>query len=363
MALTDEQIRSQAMMELALGGWDGGGEFDAIVALLRELCDAPMVLVSLVESERQRFLGRAGLDATETPRSVSFCAHAMDLPDTMVVPDATLDPRFAQNALVTGDPHIRFYAGAPLVTSSGVPLGALCVIDTVPRAGLTPVQARTMRVLAANVMTILEARREVESRALIARELSHRIKNLFAVVGGLVHVSRRNDGEVDGWNALSDRLGALARASDLVVPPEHAGERETTLLRLFDTLFAPYRDVQGKRIRVEGEDVAISASAATGIALVFHEAATNAVKYGALSGPDGEVVVRVEHLADAIEIDWQERGGPDARGDGSAGGFGTRLVDSVIGRQFMGRISRDAARGGLGLRIWLPRSTIAPALN
>ena len=121
----DEAARALAIVDHGLADWDGGGRFDDVVGLLSRICEAPIVLVSLVEQEQQRFLGKRGLDQASTPRSTSFCAHAMRMPDIMVVSDATLDRRFADNPLVTGEPGIRFYAGAPLVTANGIPLGAL----------------------------------------------------------------------------------------------------------------------------------------------------------------------------------------------------------------------------------------------
>lgn len=133
VSTVSEPERARELASFGLDQWDGDARFDAIVDLLRNLCDVPIALVSLVESERQRFLGRAGLDATETPRSVSFCAHAMLLPEIMVVPDATRDPRFSDNPLVTGDPGIRFYAGAPLVSRSGY-RSAPSASSTRPRA-------------------------------------------------------------------------------------------------------------------------------------------------------------------------------------------------------------------------------------
>ena len=117
------------------------------------LCRAPIALVSLVEEHTQSFLARTGLDVAQTPREASFCQHAMLQDSIMVVPDATHDARFFENPLVLGDPHIRFYAGAPLLTPGGVPLGALCVIARDPRPdGLTALQRQGLLVLADDVL-------------------------------------------------------------------------------------------------------------------------------------------------------------------------------------------------------------------
>lgn len=139
--------------------------FDDLVELAAAVCEAPTALISLVDSDMQWFKARVGLEVECTPRSLSFCDHAMREHGVMVVPDARLDMRFADNALVTGPPHIRFYAGAPLVTGEGLPIGSLCVIDYQPRpAGLTPLQSRTLSVLAHQVMNQLELRRALEQR-------------------------------------------------------------------------------------------------------------------------------------------------------------------------------------------------------
>ena len=140
-------------------------EFDDIVQLASQVCGAPVSLISLVADGRQWFKSGIGLDARETPRDVSVCAHAILQSDVFVVPDLRRDARFANNPFVAGDPNLRFYAGAVLETPDGFPLGTVCVLDYTARPeGLTPEQAFALKVLARQVMSQLELRRAIVQR-------------------------------------------------------------------------------------------------------------------------------------------------------------------------------------------------------
>jgi len=132
--------------------------FDDLTELAARICEAPIALITLVDEKRQWFKSKVGISINETSRDVSFCGHAILQSDLFIVPDATRDERFSHNPLVTTEPRIRFYAGAPLVTPDGHALGSLCVIDKVPRQ-LNNDQKQALRVLARHVMTQLELRR------------------------------------------------------------------------------------------------------------------------------------------------------------------------------------------------------------
>jgi signal transduction histidine kinase len=161
-------------------------DFDDIVALASSVCGVPMSLVSLVDMDRQWFKARVGTDLTETNRDMSFCAHAILCKDLLVVPDAKEDARFADNPLVTVDGGIRFYAGAPLVTTDGFALGALCGVDSQPRR-LDVEQLQALRALARQVTSQLELRRYAVALANTTarlQELERRKDDLAALVGG-----------------------------------------------------------------------------------------------------------------------------------------------------------------------------------
>jgi GAF domain-containing protein len=129
----NEAARLAALYELLILDTPPEERFDKIARFAADEFDMPIVLVTLVDAERQWFKARVGMQVCETGRNVSFCAHAILHDEIMVVEDALQDPRFADNPLVTGAPHIRFYAGAPLALPSGLRLGTLCLIDRRPR--------------------------------------------------------------------------------------------------------------------------------------------------------------------------------------------------------------------------------------
>ena len=157
--------------------------YDDLTCLAAQICDAPIALISLVDRDRQWFKSRVGLDAEETSRKVSFCAHAIHHPGELLeVEDALEDQRFAGNPLVTGDPHIRFYAGMPIVDAAGLALGTLCVIDRKPRV-LKQAQRRSLKALSRQVM----AQIRLSSELAVSHSRSRYFESILESAGGIIY--------------------------------------------------------------------------------------------------------------------------------------------------------------------------------
>ena len=155
---SNEPERLDALKEYKILGTKPEQIYDDITFIASTVCSAPISLISLLDHDRQWFKSKVGLEAEETPRDWSFCAHAILSSEPLIVPDATQDPRFVDNPLVCGEPKIRLYAGFPLQTSESTRIGTLCVIDRKPRQ-LNDQEIEVMQALARQVVAFLELRK------------------------------------------------------------------------------------------------------------------------------------------------------------------------------------------------------------
>jgi two-component sensor histidine kinase len=197
-----------------------------------------------------------------------------------------------------------------------------------------------------------------ERQRLLAREADHRVKNIFANFHSMISLSARSaESPKEMAQALRGRLDALLRAKDLVRPgimgTEHESE-QTTVDALVRTLLQPYENGSPNRIVLNGPDVPVGAKAVTSLALVLHETATNAVKYGALSRPDGTISVTWDASGDDLRLDWDEIGGPEINVKPEARGFGSVLTERSVTGDLGGRIEHDWRRNGLRLKLSVP---------
>jgi anti-sigma regulatory factor (Ser/Thr protein kinase) len=162
--VNDETARLAALRRYRILDTQPEQAFDDLVLLASQICGTPIALITLLDEKRQWFKSRTGISATETARSISFCAHTIQGRELFVVPDTLADERFRENPLVVDAPWARFYAGSPLITHDGHTLGSLCVIDRVPRT-LTPEQRVALEALRRQAVAQLELRRNVDELA------------------------------------------------------------------------------------------------------------------------------------------------------------------------------------------------------
>ena len=180
----NEEARIAALDKYAILDTDPEQSFDDLTLLATFVCKTPIALISLIDENRQWFKSRVGIAASETSRDIAFCSTAILQPDVFVVPDALADDRFRNNPLVVSDPHIRFYAGAPLVNEEGYALGTLCVVDRAPRE-LAPDQEEAVKALSRLGLAQLEFRRHL---ILLKEALTDRTKEEHERQRELVHV-------------------------------------------------------------------------------------------------------------------------------------------------------------------------------
>ncbi len=343
-------------------------EFDALVQLAARLCRAPIALISLIEDSRQWFKAEVGLGLRETPLDRSICLGIMLQPGLTVVRDLSEDPRFAGNPLVEGAPHLRFYAGAVLETPDGLPLGTLCVLDRVAR-DLDEDQSFALNVLSRQIMSQLELRRAIAKRderleaarrieqrqTLLVRELHHRVKNTLATVQALVGATGRSTGSFEAFSrSFSNRISSLAQTHNLLTEDywQTAPLREIALNEL-----KPFAESRRPRFMLIGPPVELAADLAVPVGMALHELTANAVRYGALSVPDGYVEIRWGIVDEGdgrkLRLEWTERGGPAPR-EPQQQGFGSTLLRKVLPMQINAEVQMNFDADGLKFQMLAP---------
>jgi PAS domain S-box-containing protein len=201
-----------------------------------------------------------------------------------------------------------------------------------------------------------------EQETLLSRELSHRIKNIFSVISGLVALSARRFPEAAGFaKDLRERIVSLGKAHDFVRPHAVAGQgaAPSRLSDLLAELLRPYRTEDAARVTIAGDEATIDDQAATPLALIFHELATNAAKYGAFSKPTGRVTITSRREADILVVEWAESGGPRVKGPATTEGFGSTLSKLSVETQLGGRLTRDWRPEGLVVTLELPLGSLS----
>lgn len=350
-----ESRRLSALRSYGILDTPAEGVFDDITRIAAAICGTPMSVVSLVDADRQWFKSEVGLGMQETPLEASICAHAILEHDFLEVPNTTTDARFSGNPLVTGDPRLRFYAGALLKTPDGLPLGTVCVLDTVPRA-LTPLQVDTLQALARQVMAQLELRRMLieaqalnQYRARVLATAGHDLKGPLRAALYALTKARATDGDERAArleSAEQDLAYINQKFGDMIAGATGKGGAAAPELRPTDLtpVLSEMGRVWTRAARRKQIDLVIDPSAcvvSTNAGLLetlLGNLVSNAVKY---TPNGGRVTVECRTVEDAVEIVVADSGiGMDA----------ARVED-----YFAAFRQANAGSEGLGIGLWLVR--------
>ena len=225
----NETERLAALRQYQVLDTDAEDDFNEIVQLASSICETPISLISLIDSERQWFKARVGLDVVQTSRDLAFCGHALQQESILIIPDTSKDERFSDNPLVTGDPNIGFYAGMPLTTEEGYTIGTLCVLDRKPRT-LTEVQLLTLKTLGKQVVKMLDLRLKVLNLKKSEEALRNSEEQINIILQNTIDavVVINESGMITQWNSKAvnifgwtaeEALGKLLH--ETIIPDKH----------------------------------------------------------------------------------------------------------------------------------------------
>lgn len=343
--------------------------FDRVTSLAARLLKMPVGLISFIDNDRIWFKSRFGANIEQVGREPGLCATCVDDGSPRLVTDTHSDPSTLSNTLVVGEIRARFYLGVPLRSHDGFCLGTLSVMDVTPRT-VTHAEVACLVDLAAVVMDELEFRlaarkaelayREELTRAelredyisSLSRELAHRSKNLLTVVHAIARQTKSNTNSVKDYvQRLAGRILGLAETHDLISEKEWQG---VTLSDLAWRHLDPFLESTA-RVEITGSSVILTPVAAQNIGLALHELATNAIKFGALSRPDGRVILRWVRLnADAgrLRLCWLEENCPGV--DNLHRGFGRLVLERIVPDALEGRAHLSFDTGCLNWVLEVP---------
>lgn len=323
-------------------------------------------------------VSRVNFEKFPMPRSTQIFAPIFNGTDIVRSDDITADPRYGHNMPFKGMPEghlpVRSYLAVPIVSRSGEVLGGLLLGHpdlnifnasheqlVVGIAAQAAIGIDNSRLYDKAQREIAERRQAEEDRLVIMRELNHRVKNLFAISVGMVTMTARTSSTTQEMaDTLSGRLRALAHAHQLIRPNVASDDQkpmQTNVAALIDRILAPHVTDRARQLQVSGPDITVGANGATSLALVLHELATNAAKYGALSESGGQVSIAWKIEGQAMMLDWIERGGPAIAEPPQRKGFGTDLALMSAKGQLGGAITHiwNSAGAEIQLRASMDR--------
>ena len=346
-----EEFRLGALRRYGILDTSREADFDEVVEVASAVCGTPISVINLIDQGRQWFKAEVGLGVRETPLDSSICAHAILQPGLFIVPDTRLDHRFMDNPLVTGDPHLRFYAGALLETPEGLPLGTVCVLDYKPRE-LDDTQKAFLRLMANQVMKLLELRRinaaehvartqaeeMVREKETLMREGDHRLMNSLQLVQSILALQSRNTSSDETKTQLdmaSNRVLAIATVHKQLhlTGSQEEIEIDAFLRRLCESLkhTAPARIAA---VNVTAEPTKLRSDLVSGLGLLVAELVTNSFKYAYAVGEHGSVAVDFNQTRSGwrLEVSDEGRGLPEGFDIDQSKGFGMQVVKAFVRR-------------------------------
>lgn len=319
--------------------------------------DAAAFLAAIVESSDDAIVSK-NLDGTITTwnraaeRIFGYSAReAVGRPITMIIPDDRLDEEPAIIARIQAGERVDHFETVRRRKDS-------VLIDI--SLTISPIRDNTGRIVGASKIArdISEYKRAAERRDLLLREMHHRVKNVFAITSSVITLTARNAFTVaDLASSMKDRLMALARAHEITLPSlgnECTDDTPTTIFELLSSILSPYGEDRERPWALEGDDLSIEPEHITPLALIFHEFATNAAKYGAFAADDGRLTVTVNSLGDHVEVLWsEERDRQISDLSRRSAGFGS-VLETRVAQSLGAQIERAWRGSGLTILVWLP---------
>ncbi len=333
--------------------------YDDITLLAASICNAPIAVINFIDRDRQWFKSEIGLGVRETPLDISICAHAILQPGLFIVPDTLNDVRFACNPLVTGDPHLRFYAGALLESMDGHAIGTLCILDHTPRE-LTPGQKQSLTALSRQVMKLLELRRVGKEVVLLNERLNrtiteshHRIKNSLQTIAALIDMEAMPDTATipsSAMHRLSQHVRAISTIHDLLTEQakSNTADEFISAVAALEKLVPILQGIgNGQRLHSQVEDMALSIKQASSLTMLVNELVSNAVKHGGQG--DIAISLRVVEGQAQLEVRDSGQGFPEDFDPKKAANTGLQLIESLSCHDLRGKIeylTRRLPQGG-----------------
>ena len=337
-------------------------DFDNITNLASSIFKAPIAVITIVDEKRQWFKSCVGLpeDLVETPREISLCGHAISNPtEVLIIPDARLDTKFADNPMVSKDPHVVFYAGAPLISKNGYPLGTLCIIDFIPRS-LNKEEVETLKILSNQVSKLIDLRttneelnRNLEEKNVMLKEIHHRVKNNLQLVSSLLNLQANAISNEDFSKAIKssqDRIKSMAIVHEKLYQSNSLSE--INLKNYLTTLVDEKSSQKFKneiRFSLDIPDVKFKIDRVVPIGLLVNEMITNSCKHAFNSSNDNLIKIQLIIKAkDEYELRYEDNGtGLDEDyQEANPHSMGMELIDSFVD-QLDGKLELTSTNKGV----------------